>query len=132
MINNNRPRRTFFTQEKKQCWERAEIIPGRDPARWRFDAAGNPVLNILRGCLGQFCHEYDHILPFSKGGETSVENCQILQTHLNRYKSNRNLSLEELKKESIKQYFSDREMDLIEIAAYGSVKKPTEENQNEN
>ena len=62
---------------------------GRDPERWRLDAMGNPVLKALRGCMGPLCHEYDHVLPFSKGGKTDVINCQILQTTLNRVKSNR-------------------------------------------
>ena len=39
------------------------MIPGRDPARWRLDAVGNPVLYLLRGCHGTLCHEYDHIMP---------------------------------------------------------------------
>jgi hypothetical protein len=29
----------------------------------------------LRGCHGSLCHEYDHIVPFSKGGKTEVSNC---------------------------------------------------------
>lgn len=42
----------------------------------------------LRGCEGCMCHEYDHIVPFSKGGRTEVDNCQILQMRANRYKGN--------------------------------------------
>ena len=87
---------------------------GRNPDRFRLDAVGNPVCRVskpilgtilfltlpiskffkifkqvLTNCLGPLCHEYDHIFPFSKGGTTSVENCQILQTTVNRVKSNR-------------------------------------------
>lgn len=40
----------------------------------------------LRGCEGCACHEYDHIVPYSRGGPTSVENCQVLQTRVNRHK----------------------------------------------
>ena len=39
--------------------------------------------------MGPFCHEYDHVLPYSKGGHTTIRNCQILQTALNRNKSNK-------------------------------------------
>ena len=50
-------------------------IPRRDPKRWKFDSLGNPVVNALRGCHGALCHEYDHIVPYSKGGKTLVSNC---------------------------------------------------------
>ena len=62
---------------------------GRSPNRWKLDAFGNPVLKALKGCFGPLCHEYDHITPYSKGGKTEVENCQILQTTLNKVKSDR-------------------------------------------
>jgi hypothetical protein len=51
---------------KQQCWEKAEKIPGRDPERWRRDALGNIVFRKLVGCPGCLCHDYDHILPYSK------------------------------------------------------------------
>ncbi|KAK3042708.1 hypothetical protein RJ639_000766 [Escallonia herrerae] len=38
--------------------------------------------------LPGLCFEYDHIIPYSKGGESVAGNCQILQTRVNRYKSN--------------------------------------------
>ena len=67
--------RLFTRAEKQICWNRSAKINGRDPERWRLDPVGNPVLNALRGCHGALCHEYDHIVPFSKGGKTVVENC---------------------------------------------------------
>jgi HNH endonuclease len=98
------------------------MIPDRDPARWRLDAVGNPVLYVLRGCHGTLCHEYDHIVPFSKGGKTTVSNCQILQTSVNRFKSNKvNLPMEELKSSSKPHRISYRDMDLIEYSVYGDV-----------
>ena len=93
---------------------------------------GNPVLHALRGCGGPYCHEYDHIVPFSKGGETTVENCQVLQTAVNRQKSNKtSLSAAQLKATSIAVTPSrkrsrrcvEREMDFLEYAAYGNVKR---------
>ena len=41
-------------------------MPGRDPERWRRDALGNIVFRKLVGCPGCLCHDYDHIVPYSK------------------------------------------------------------------
>ena len=49
-------------------------MPGRHPNRWRLDSFGMPVCKALRGYRGFMCFEYDHIFPYSKGGETSVIN----------------------------------------------------------
>jgi 5-methylcytosine-specific restriction endonuclease McrA len=113
--------RIFSNKQKSKCWNKARIIEGRDPKRWRYDAVGNPVLHHLRGCSGPICHEYDHIIPFSKGGKTSSKNCQILQTHVNRFKSNNIISQSELEEESHKEFLSSREMDLIEYLTYGNI-----------
>ena len=67
--------RIFTRAQKDVCWNMSTKIQGRDPARWRYDPVGNPLLHALRGCHGALCHEYDHIVPFSKGGKTVVENC---------------------------------------------------------
>lgn len=116
-------KRIFTAKQKEDCWKLSEIIPGRDPNRWRYDAIGNPVLKQLKGCGGPLCHEYDHILPFSKGGETKLNNCQILQTKVNREKSNKiNLTDEEMRKSSIRVKLSDLEMDYIEKMVYGNVR----------
>lgn len=78
----------------------------------------------MKGCTGPLCHEYDHIIPYSKGGDTIVRNCQVLQSATNRYKSNKvGLADEELKKHSQKIKLSQYEMDLIEEAIYGNVKR---------
>lgn len=58
--------RSFPHSVKQQCWDKAEKIKGRDPARWRRDALGNIVFRKLVGCPGCLCHDYDHILPYSK------------------------------------------------------------------
>lgn len=39
--------RMFNRRQKEECWSRADIIEGRDPNRWRYDAVGNPVLKVL-------------------------------------------------------------------------------------
>ena len=58
--------RSFPYSVKQQCWDKAEKIKGRDPDRWRRDALGNTVFRKLVGCPGCLCHDYDHILPYSK------------------------------------------------------------------
>lgn len=118
-----KPHRTFTFSQKELCWNKANIIPKRDKNRWRFDPLGNPVMKQLRGCMGPLCHEYDHILPHSKGGETILGNCQILQTIVNRKKGNNYmLSEKELDNFSIKVNLTDKEMDFMEMMIYGNIK----------
>ncbi|KAG6412874.1 hypothetical protein SASPL_125567 [Salvia splendens] len=71
--------RSFPHSVKQQCWEKAEKIKGRHPDRWRRDALGNTLFRKLVGCPGCLCHDYDHIIPYSKGGKSTLENCQVLQ-----------------------------------------------------
>ena len=123
MESKNNQTRCFTPQQKRLCWERAARIWGRDPDRWRLDGVGNPILNILRGCSGAYCHEYDHIVPFSKGGQTAVSNCQILQTSVNRYKGNQDKDFNQLKAASVEYLLTDKEMDFLEYAVYGNVKR---------
>jgi hypothetical protein len=58
--------RSFPYHVKEACWAKAEPVKGRDPARWRRDALGNIVFRKLVGCQGCLCHDYDHIVPYSK------------------------------------------------------------------
>jgi hypothetical protein len=58
--------RSFPYAVKQQCWEKAEKVPGHDSERWRRDALGNIVFRKLVGCPGCLCHDYDHIVPYSK------------------------------------------------------------------
>ncbi|KAJ0680465.1 hypothetical protein HanPI659440_Chr16g0624471 [Helianthus annuus] len=58
--------RSFPYAVKQQCWEKAEKIKGRDPDRWRRDPLGNTIFRKLVGCPGCLCHDYDHIVPYSK------------------------------------------------------------------
>lgn len=58
--------RSFPYSVKQQCWEKAEKVKGRDPDRWRRDALGNILFRKLVGCPGCLCHDYDHIIPYSK------------------------------------------------------------------
>jgi len=112
---------------KQQCWEKAEKVKGRDPDRWRRDPLGNIVFRKLVGCPGCLCHDYDHIVPYSKGGKSSLENCQVLQATVNRSKGNRTeLSRAELIRRSSYCRVSGRDMDFVELSAYGNVRREQE------
>ncbi|KAI4335986.1 hypothetical protein L6164_014568 [Bauhinia variegata] len=116
--------RSFPYAVKQQCWEKADKIKGRDPDRWRRDALGNTVFRKLVGCPGCLCHDYDHIIPYSKGGKSTLENCQVLQATVNRSKGNRtDLSKAELIQKSSYCRVSGRDMDLLELSAYGNVRR---------
>ncbi|KAJ7978465.1 HNH endonuclease domain-containing protein [Quillaja saponaria] len=120
----NRPR-FFDSKAKSLCWARADIVPGRHPERWRKDAAGNIVCKRFCNCQGCLCFEYDHIVPFSKGGESIAENCQILQTRVNRFKSDKDqVEPSLLRGYSCDVKFTDKELDIIEMAVYGDVIRP--------
>ena len=113
--------RIFSKILKQKCWEKAKMVPGRDPDRWRYDAVGNVVARKLTGCEGCLCHEYDHIVPWSKGGTSSVANCQILQTRVNRFKGNDDNDLSRMALFSCGRRFSDAELDVVEMAIWGDV-----------
>lgn len=121
--NPNPNPRSFPYSVKQQCWEKAEKIKGRDPDRWRRDALGNILFRKLVGCPGCLCHDYDHIVPYSKGGQSTLENCQVLQATVNRSKGNRvELSKGDLIQKSSYCRVSGRDMDLLELSAYGNVR----------
>ncbi|GMH21413.1 hypothetical protein Nepgr_023255 [Nepenthes gracilis] len=116
--------RSFPYSVKQQCWEKAEKIKGRDPDRWRRDSLGNIVFRKLVGCPGCLCHDYDHIVPYSKGGKSTLENCQVLQATVNRSKGNRtDMSKADLIQKSSYCRVSGRDMDLVELSAYGNVRR---------
>lgn len=58
--------RSFPHTVKQKCWEKADKVKGRDPDRWRRDVLGNTIFRKLVGCPGCLCHDYDHIVPYSK------------------------------------------------------------------
>lgn len=132
-VNENA--RLFSKLVKDQCWSKVSVIkntiayfcqfptvPGRDPKRWRRDAVGNIVSYNLRGCDGCLCHEYDHIIPYSKGGKSTLENCQILQQRVNRFKGNEDDDPQRLATYSCDRSFSGPELDVIEMALYGDIR----------
>ncbi|XP_068655475.1 uncharacterized protein [Aristolochia californica] len=122
--DKERPR-FFDAKAKELCWQKADFVTGRHPERWRKDVAGNVVCKRFFNCQGCLCYEYDHIIPYSKGGESSAENCQILQTRVNRFKSDKEwLDRSELENFSCDIKFTDKELDIIEMAVYGDVIRP--------
>ncbi|XAR65508.1 hypothetical protein NMG60_11009654 [Bertholletia excelsa] len=124
--NDKEERPRFFDSKvKSKCWANADTVPGRHPERWRKDAVGNIVCKRFCNCQGCLCFEYDHIVPYSKGGESVEENCQILQTRVNRLKSNKDeVDTAQLKGYSCDIKFTDKELDIIEMAVYGDVIRP--------
>ena len=131
--NYNNTIRIFPFEVKEKCWNESPIISNRDPNRWRLDALGNPVMKALRGLQGIFSHEYDHIFPYSLGGTSTLDNCQILQTNINRKKGNQFYSNnvlmgfkqsipESLKKIGI-NCVDNRLMDIAEELVYGNINK---------
>ncbi|KAG0464388.1 hypothetical protein HPP92_020457 [Vanilla planifolia] len=120
--------RFFDSKAKARCWQNADVVPGRHPERWRRDPVGNVVCKRFANCYGCLCFEYDHIIPYSKGGESITENCQILQTRVNRLKSDKEwVDRKELQCFSCDIKFTDKEMDVIEMAVYGDVIRPGHE-----
>ncbi|RWW87293.1 hypothetical protein BHE74_00003896 [Ensete ventricosum] len=99
----DRPR-FFDAKAKALCWQKAEVVPGRHPERWRKDPAGNVVCKRFWNCLGCICYEYDHIIPFSKGDPDA--------------------SLKSDKQLVDKADLEDKELDIIEMATYGDVIRP--------
>lgn len=116
--------RSFTYGIKQQCWDKAEKVKGRAPDRWRRDVLGNIVFRKLVGCPGCLCHDYDHIIPYSKGGKSTLDNCQVLQATVNRSKGNKmEVSKSELIQKSAYCRVSGRDMDLLELSAYGNVRR---------
>ena len=101
---------------------KSKSIPGRDPERWKYDFVGNAVLRKFTNCYGPLCHQYDHTYPWSLGGRTDVENCEILQSAVNNFKSNKEyVPFDELQESSIQMDLTTDMMDAIEFGVYGNL-----------
>lgn len=122
-------RRIFSQTDRGICWRSASVVPGRHPRRWRFDRAGNIVCRVLHGCEGPLCYEYDHRTPWSHGGRSDSGNCDVLQTALNRWKSNQQAqhisdALLRRHSRSLSRPLSEAELDVIEYVIYGDILRP--------
>ncbi len=67
----NGEKRIFSEDEKKQLWHEGYVC----------SYCGNIILSIDDA-------EVDHVIAFSSGGDTNIENAQLLHRHCNREKSN--------------------------------------------
>lgn len=121
-----REKRIFDHRDRDECWRKAAVVPGRSPDRWRYDTVGNVVCKRLHTCMGPLCVEYDHIIPFSQGGQTTGINCQILQTRVNRLKGNKTvMTMEQMRslRHPESNRFTAAELDTVERAVYGDVER---------
>jgi 5-methylcytosine-specific restriction endonuclease McrA len=72
--------------KEQKVWEKAKIIPGKDPAQYRQDPYGNVMNRAQYGQNTSQGWDIDHIYPESKGGSDSIQNLQALNTKVNRAK----------------------------------------------
>ncbi|GJY00275.1 HNH endonuclease domain-containing protein [Tanacetum coccineum] len=106
-VANGKDDKCAFTNlMKHMCWKKAGTVPGRNPSRWRKDAVNNVVCKGLSNCHGCLCYEYDHIHPHAKGGASVLDNCQILQTKVNRRKLDKVVDKSDLRGYSCNYKFS--------------------------
>ena len=78
--------RAFDGAVKMMVWEKAEVIPGRDPKTWRKDAYGNTIFFDDFNKGKQDAWEIDHIKPVAKGGTDAPVNLQPVHWLVNRKK----------------------------------------------
>ena len=76
-----------FDQDRvDQVWEKGSKIPGRDPAVYRRDEAGNLLYRPSYGKQSEKGWEVDHKKPLDKGGTDNLRNLQPLQSQENKEK----------------------------------------------
>ncbi|KAG5512709.1 hypothetical protein RHGRI_038888 [Rhododendron griersonianum] len=69
--------------------------------------------------------DVSRVVVMSFGGESVAENCQILQSRVNRSKSNKDeVDTTQMKGYSCDIKFTDKELDIVEMAVYGDVIRP--------
>lgn len=77
-----------FTQEKiDAAWNKAKIVEGQNPDKYRQDSAGAWMQRDKYGKEENFGWEVDHMFPKSLGGDENVSNIQALQWQNNRMKA---------------------------------------------
>ncbi len=91
MANKRKTIEEFSFDIIEKVWEKAEIIPGFDPAYLRKDKCGAVIARVFYGkCrpdlpLGW---EINFIKPLTQGGTDNLANLQPLQWENNRNKTN--------------------------------------------
>ncbi|GJZ63798.1 hypothetical protein Tco_0620219 [Tanacetum coccineum] len=94
VANGKDDKRAFTNLMKHTCWKKADTVPGRNPSRWRKDAVNNVVCKGLSNCQGCLC------------GAFVLDNCQILQTKVNRRKLDKVVDKSDLRGYSCDYKFS--------------------------
>lgn len=70
---------------KQATWNKARIIPRKDPAVWRMDKGGNIIRYSHHGKhQSKFGWDIDHIISKADGGSDIIENLQPLRYDVNR------------------------------------------------
>ncbi|HAA14934.1 MAG TPA: HNH endonuclease [Cytophagales bacterium] len=75
-------------QLKRQVWNKAKKVVGKDPKDYRLDPYGNEIYYYSYGKNSDKGWEIDHIKPKSLRGSDHITNLQALKTSVNREKSN--------------------------------------------
>lgn len=67
----------------KKVFEKAKVIRGKDPRKYRQDAYGNEMYFNSYGKNSPMGWQIDHIKPKAKGGGEDIRNLQALKTKTN-------------------------------------------------
>lgn len=76
----------FSDALREQVWEKATIVAGYDPRKWRKDFAGAWIGHDYYGKTGNFGWEIDHMKPQVLGGSDNLDNLNALHWQNNRSK----------------------------------------------
>lgn len=76
----------FSDAIRERVWEKATVVAGYNPSKWRKDFAGAWIGHDYYGMMGNFGWEIDHLRPIVFGGTDDIANLNALQWQNNRRK----------------------------------------------